>query len=85
MAANLTTTYASQILDLLDQNSRGGNAPLPPPPPDKNIPVCGVAKTSVRAMPPGIDSVCGDQHALEGNRRILTSEHVYNVTQQSDR
>ena len=39
MAANLTTTYASQILDLLGLSKfKGGdNAPCPPPP-DKNIP-----------------------------------------------
>ena len=38
VAANLTTTYASQILDLLGLSKfkGGGNAPLPPP--DKNIP-----------------------------------------------
>ena len=41
MAANLTTTYASQILDLLGLSKfKGGGAmpPCPPPPPDKNIP-----------------------------------------------
>ena len=41
MAANLTTTYASQILDLLGLSKfKGGQCPPapPPPPPDKNIP-----------------------------------------------
>ena len=38
MAANLTTTYASQILDLLGLSKfKGGQCP-PPCPPDKNIP-----------------------------------------------
>ena len=41
MAANLTTTYASQILDLLGLSKfKGGQCP-PCPPPDKNIPECG--------------------------------------------
>ena len=38
MAANLTTTYASQILDLLGLSKfkgGGGQCPLPPPPPIK--------------------------------------------------
>ena len=36
MAANLTTTYASQILDLLGLSKfKGGNAPPCPPPPIK--------------------------------------------------
>ena len=38
VAANLTTTYASQILDLLGLSKfKGGQCP-PAPPPDKNIP-----------------------------------------------
>ena len=42
MAANLTTTYASQILDLLGLSKfKGGNAP--PCLPDKNIPVHGLS------------------------------------------
>ena len=36
MAANLTTTYAYQILDLLGLSKfKGGNVPPPPPPPIK--------------------------------------------------
>ena len=39
MAANLTTTYASQILDLLGLSKGKGRAMPPPlPSPDKNIP-----------------------------------------------
>ena len=38
MAANLTTTYASQILDLLGLSKFKGGAMPPCPPPDKNIP-----------------------------------------------
>ena len=39
MAANLTTTYASQILDLLGLSKFKGGGQCPPPaPPDKNIP-----------------------------------------------
>ena len=38
MAANLTTTYASQILDLLGLSKFKGGGNAPPPAPDKNIP-----------------------------------------------
>ena len=45
MASNLTTTYTSQILDLLGVSKfKGGNAPLPPP--DKNIPEVGLVMYS---------------------------------------
>ena len=52
MAANLTTTYASQILDLLGLSKfKGGIAPPAPPPPDKNIPVQERSHTQSGADP----------------------------------
>ena len=39
MAANLTTTYAFQILDLLGLSKFKGGGAMPP---DKNIPVIGL-------------------------------------------
>ena len=55
MAANLTTTYASQILDLLRLSKfKGGQCP--PCPPDKNIPaISGFALVSpARDQRPGL-------------------------------
>ena len=57
MAANLTTTYASQILDLLGLSKfKGGQCP--PCPPDKNIPATTV--TTGRGGNNGV-GVCPEQ------------------------
>ena len=48
MAANLTTTYASQILDLLGLSKFKGGGQCPPcPPPDKNIPDKGSVRNII--------------------------------------
>ena len=79
MAANLTTTYASQILDLLGLSKfkgGGGNASPPAPPPDKNIPGGALHGWGYRV---GVLYMGGGRVGVGATQPLWISIQIYNV------